>query len=61
MDIQNLLSQITYQGIRNDPALCGRVVAYLSIAVRGLPEDGFAYKWLAAEFAKEIAKIKESR
>jgi len=61
MDSLNLISQITYDEIRNDPALCGRVMAYLSIAVHGLPEDGSTHKWLAAEFAKEVAKIKESR
>ena len=61
MNPQHHLSQITFTAMRENPELCGRLLAYLSTALDSLPEDGFVHGWIASQLAKDVAKIKESR
>jgi hypothetical protein len=60
MNPKHHLSQITFAAMRENPELCGRLLAYLQVALDSLPEKSFTHGWIASQLAKDVAKIKES-
>ena len=61
MNPHSLLSEISFAEISKNPALYGRLVAYLDAALNGLPEKGYVHGWITSNLARDVAKIKESR
>ena len=61
MNTQSLLSQVTYADMKNNPELCGRLLAYLEAALHAAPANSFVHKFVADGLARDLAKVKESR
>jgi hypothetical protein len=58
---RQLTLEITFAAMRENPALCGRLLAYLSTALDSMPDQSLTRDWIIRNLETDIAKIKESR
>jgi hypothetical protein len=58
---RQLTLEITFAAMCENPALCGRLLAYLSAALDSMPDQSLVRDWIIRNLESDIAKIKESR